>query len=245
MNQKQNDVEENESASPVRDRITGKHRVTRWEYIRRIRRSPAFAAIVFFPLMAILLRVGVDFQLVSTNVAIELQFAWPLPIIGLDRFHIFYWALFCLFLGSFVYVKFCPDMFVRYETKFDYAKTELEVLQEPAYAKNTTEFVRERLWMYENQVKRIKPRLCSDLKHAERNLYQAASDVANGRGEGARIDSNIVSELQLAHWKFMNVTHPFWRVVIWASYNCGLILISVVVMWSVAEVFLSYCGYRM
>lgn len=199
----------------------------RWEYIRRIRRSPAFGSIVFFPIIAAIL-------IISNNgieiLNFRLYFGVPINI------HLFYWAIFCLFFGTTLYYLRCPDMFVRYETKFDYVKSELEILRQPIFAANTINFIERRLREFGRQVRFLESASVENLERAICKIKDGIERQKDDKSTKHLLDSHDISELLLAHWRFMNRARLLTRLLIAIFYNLGLMLIALITLRSVSRV---------
>jgi len=206
--------------------IAGKNNLTGWEYIRRIRRSPAFGSIIFYPLIASLLTLNGNAQTILFL---------PFPIELSVRGHLMYWALLFLFVGTSLYTFFCPGMFIRYETHLDYANAEIKTLTIPVFCENTAKFVKFRLFKYRVQVIRFRPDIVNRLTDA---LNITESQCKSN--EHLYVPENSVAEMMLAHWKFMNRVHPNIRVTIFLSYIIGLLFIALIGAISVIDVVCSY-----
>jgi hypothetical protein len=210
------------------DKIAGSNTLTGWEYIRRIRRSPAFGSIIFYPLVASLLTLSGNTQTIILL---------PFPIDVSVRIHLLYWSLFSLFVGTSLYTFFCPAMFIRYETHLDYAQAELKILTVPAFCKNTAAFVESRLRKYRDDVAKFRPDIVCRLQSALDNMALRDRDH-----ESRPICEDSVAEMMLAHWKFMNRVYPKVRVLIFVFYIIGIALIALIGAASVIDVLFSYFG---
>jgi len=220
-----------------------------WEYLRRIRRSPVFGSIVFFPILSALLTLGEQlsntFDLIAFHFSTASNQSAPISEIcdpsslqpNFDfplRLHIFYWSLFSLFLGTVIYTARCPDMFIRYGSKFDYASGETEILRHPAFARRTLEFVDGRLADFGPAVNSFAPKVVDDLRMASRKLSRELD-----RNNGA-IDPIFITEFISAHWSFMNRARRFSRALIQILYYLGIILIGVLVFCTAYDIFMAY-----
>jgi hypothetical protein len=206
--------------------LAGQYTLTGWEYIRRLGRSPAFGSIVFYPLVASFLTLGDKAQTVLFL---------PFPIDVSSRVHLFYWALFALFLGTSFYAFRCPGMFNRYDNHLEYAKSELDILRHPAFAADIAKFIERRSEAYKNEVGNLHPA-------AVRRLQEGIEKIQAAIGDGPidYVPESALAPLLLAHWQLMNRARPISRVVIHALYVIGLILIAFVSLLSVGDVLRSY-----
>lgn len=206
--------------------MKGIHSRSGWEYIRRIRRSPVFGSIVFFPLLASFLTLGGRTK--------GFLF-FPFPIDVSLRVHILHWAMLCLFIGSLLYTRFCPDMFVRYETRFDYAKSEMGMLIYPAFARRTVDFVERRLSEFGPDIKEYAPSVVRNTTAAVREINKALNNDSS-----RMLDNIIISELVTTHWSLMNRSHRKIRVTINLLYYLGIVLVGLIVIISIFDVLSSY-----
>lgn len=212
----------------IYQRLAGKNNVTGWEYIRRIRRSPAFGSLIFYPLVASLLTLSGNMQ--------NILFL-PFPLEVSTRVHLLYWSLLFLFLGTALYAMFCPGMFVRYDTHLDYANAEIKVLVIPIFCKNTIGFVNLRLCQHRDQVNKFRPDIVDRLEKAINAVESQIKSCPD-----SLISDNVVAEMMLTHWKFMNRVRPEIRVAIFVFYCLGIGLIAIISAISVFDVLRSYFG---
>jgi hypothetical protein len=205
--------------------LASQYTTTGWEYIRRLGRSPAFGSIVFFPLVASFLTLSGKAKILFL----------PFPLDVSWRVHLFYWALFLLFVGSSFYAWRCPGMFNRYDNHLEYAKSELEILKHSTFARDTTKFIERRLNRHKGEVEHLHPAAVRQLEDAIKKVQAAIEDKSDGC-----VPESVLAPLLLAHWQFMNRADPRSRVAIYALYAMGLTLIAIVSVLSVGDVLLSY-----
>ena len=209
-------------------KVAGTYTLTGWEYIRRIGQSPAFASIVFYPLVASFLTLHG-----KTRTILFLPFPIDLSL----RVHFLYWALFFLFMGTSIYAARCPWMFKRYNNHLEYAKSVLDILKHPTFASDTTRFIERRLKAFQRDVEDLHPAAARQLEEAIEKVRTATADRTVGH-----VPEGVIAPLLLAHWQFMNRARPRSRVLIFALYVIGLFLIGIISFFSVGDVLRSYAG---
>lgn len=205
-------------------RIASDYHLSSWEMIRRKGRSPAFASIVFFPIIITIVSLN------STLVILPIIGArFQLPLWAAAKLYVFLAGVAALSLGSSLYAWRCPEFFKRYENSIEYIKSEGEILRLVAPHAEVVGLCERRLAFHRPEIQLLHAR---SVKRLEAAIKQSREVVSHK----ALIDPQIVAELLQAHWLFMSPSWGRTRAWVTLSYIVGLVLITVATLAGFGEV---------